>query len=795
MKVTLNWLKEFVDIDVDTPKLVEMLDLSGTKVESVNRPGEGLSGVIVAEVLNIDKHPNADTLWLVDVRTDSGEQRIVCGASNFVVGDRVPLARVGARLPDITITERKIRGETSHGMLCSGAELGVSRDHSGILVLPPDAELGADIVPTLQLDDTILELEITLNRPDCMSVLGVAREIAALTYQRLRRPRVKLEVASDVSSPVTVRIDDPGGCPRYLARYIEGVKIGPSPQWVASRLLACGVRPISNVVDVTNYALLELGHPLHAFDRAKVTDDTILVRRAGDGERFTTLDGVQRELHPDDLMIADPKGAIAIAGVMGGESSEVSDSTTEVILESAYFDPESVAFTARRHAMRTEASSRFERGMDVEMVPFAAERAAQLMAELAGGRVSSTVADQYPSRIGRRRVRLRPARTNKVLGIEISPGEQAQRLRAVELEVDDAAGGLDVVVPTFRPDITREIDLVEEVGRLHGFHELPSTLPKGSAGGLESQQRAERTLREVLVGFGVYEAVTPSLISPDDVDALGLDPGNPARRMVRTWNPMVADESAMRTTLLPSLLKAVARNQAQRAEGVALFEVARIYEPTDDKLPQEGLVLAGACSGVRRRQEWTGPERSWDFFTAKGLIEGTFEALGVSPPGFTPAKGMPFHPTRGATVCLGTTPLGAVGELHPEICEHFDVAERTLVFELSLAPLFGALPEPVQVTELARFPSAFLDIAVVVDEDIAAGKVQRVIEQAGSPEVASVRLFDVYRGEQVAAGKKSLAFALELRSESKTLTDSEALAVRERILPALQERTGGTIRT
>ena len=795
MKVTLNWLREFVDIDVDTPKLVEMLDLSGTKVESVNRPGEGLSGVIVAEVLNIDKHPNADTLWLVDVRNDSGEQRIVCGVRNFAVGDRVPLARVGAQLPGITITERKIRGETSQGMLCSGAELGVSRDHSGILVLPPDAELGADIVPTLELDDTIFELEITLNRPDCMSVLGVAREVAALTDKGLRRPKVKLEAASDVSSPVTVRIDDPKGCPRYLARYIEGVKIGPSPQWMATRLLACGVRPISNVVDVTNYALIELGHPLHAFDRANVSDHTILVRRARTGERFTTLDGVERELHPDDLMIADPKGAIAIAGVMGGEDSEVSEETTDVILESAYFDPESIAFTARRQGMRTEASSRFERGMDVEMVPFAAERAAQLMAELAGGRVSATVVDQYPTRIERRKVRLRPARTNRMLGIEISPAEQAQRLRSVELVVDEATGGLEVVVPTFRPDIAREIDLVEEVGRLHGFHELPSTLPKGAAGGLEAQQRAERRLREVLVGFGVYEAVTPSLISPEDVDALGLDPGNPARRMVRTWNPMVADESAMRTTLLPSLLKAVARNRAQRAEGVALFEVARIYEPTDDQLPQEGLVLAAAFSGLRRRQEWTGPARSWDFFAAKGLIEGTFAALGVPPPDFTPAKGMPFHPTRAATVGLGATALGAVGELHPEICEHFDVAERTLVFELSLAPLFDVLPKRVQATELARLPATLLDIALVVDEDTAAGKVQRVIEHAGSPEVTSVRLFDVYRGEQIAAGKKSLAFALELRSETKTLTDEEALAVRDRILPALQERTGGTIRT
>ena len=795
MKVTLNWLREFVDIEVDTDKLVEMLDLSGTKVESVSTPGEGLSGVIVAEVLNIDEHPNADTLTLVDVRTPDGEQRVVCGARNFSVGDRVPLAQVGARLPGMDITERKIRGEVSRGMLCSGAELGVSRDHSGILVLPPDIPVGADVVPALGLDDTLLDLEITLNRPDCMSVLGVAREIAALTGGELRRPRVEAEVATGLSSPVTVRIEDPRGCPRYLTRYIEGIKAGPSPQWMATRLLACGVRPISSIVDVTNYVLLELGHPLHAFDAAKISDHTIIVRRALKDERFTTLDGNARELHPEDLVIADRDGVVGLAGIMGGEDSEVSESTTAIILESAYFDPESVAFTARRQLLRTEASSRFERGMDPAIVPLAAERASSLMAELAGGRISPTVTDEYPAPVERRKLRLRPARTNKLLGIDIPASEQAQRLRSIELVVDNAAGALDVEVPSFRPDLTREVDLIEEVGRLHGFHELPSTLPKGSVGGLEPEQRIERRIRGVLTDLGLYEAVTPSLIALADVEALGLAEGSPALRMVMTSNPMREDESAMRTTLLPSLLKVVARNRAQRAEGVALFEIARIYEPTDDKLPQEGLVLAGAFSGLRRQQEWVAPARPWDFFAVKGLIEATFSALGVATPDFAPAQGSPFHPTRAATVSMGRVPLGAFGELHPDICARFDVAERTLVLELSLAPLISALHERVQVADLARLPATYIDLAVVVDEGVAASKVRDVIVRAGTPELVSVRLFDVYRGEQIEGGKKSLAFALELRSEDKTMTDDDVLAVRARILPALEERTGGIIRT
>ena len=794
MKLTLNWLKEFVDIDVEIPKLVELLDFSGTKVESVTTPGDDLQGVVVAEVLNIEDHPNADTLTLVDVRTDEGEQRVVCGARNFSVGDRVPLARVGAHLPGMTITERKIRGEVSRGMLCSGAELGVSRDHSGILVLAPDADLGADVVAILGLDDTQFELEITLNRPDCMSVLGVAREIAALSGKKLRRPEVKLETATDVSSPVTVRIEDPEGCPRFVARYIEGVKIGPSPQWMATRLLTCGVRPVSNVVDITNYVLLELGHPMHAFDADRVADQSIVVRRAHKGERFTTLDGVERDLQTDDLLITDGSKPIGLAGIIGGEESEVSDFTTNVILESAYFDPDSIAFTARRQNLRTEASARFERGMDFEMAPIASARAAQLMIELSGGRVSATVVDEYPKRIQRHKVRLRPANTDRLLGITIPPAEQAERLRSIEMDVSDATGALDVLVPTFRPDVTREVDLIEEVGRLHGFEELPSTLPKGGAGGLDPDQRAERKLRQVLADLGVYEAVTPSLISPEDIEKLDLDESNPARRMVEVANPMVEDERAMRTTLLPSVLKAVALNQARRAQGIALFEIARIYEPTHDVLPQEGLVLAGAFSGLRRDQEWTGPALPWDFFGVKGVLEAALVGLGLEGLGFVLAKGKPFHPTRAATVSLGSAALGAVGELHPDVCERFDVAERTLVFELSLAPVFEALHGRVQLREPSRYPAAYIDLAVVVDDGVAAAKVQDVINRAGSPEVVSVRLFDVYRGEQVGEGKKSLAFALELRAEDGTMTDDEALEVRDRILPALQERTGGTIR-
>lgn len=795
MKVTVGWLKEFVDFDLPVEELVERFDLSGTKVETVNSPGAEVSGVVVAEVLRIDQHPNADNLTLVEVKLDGdATQRVVCGARNFSVGDRVPLARVGSRLPGMEITERKIRGELSAGMLCSGMELGVTRDHSGILVLPPDSPLGQDVVETLRLDDTIIEFEITLNRPDCMGVVGVAREVAALTGGKLKVPELDLETVPDLESPVQVRIEDREACPRFTARYIDGVRVAPSPHWMATRLLACGVRPISNVVDITNYVMLELGHPLHAFDAAKVNDQTIVVRRARATERLRTLDGVDRELHPDDLLIADPRGAIGLAGVIGGETSEVSDSTSSVLLEVAYFDPSTIAFTTRRHALRTEASARFERGMDPATPPIASARAAQLLSELAGGRVSSVLVDEYPRPVERERIRLRPSRTNKILGITISPREQVERLRSIELEVEEAGDALEVTVPGFRPDLAREIDLVEEVARLHGLQELPSTLPPGAAGGLDRPQRAERLVRTALATLGLYEAWTPSLGSPHDLDMLGLDEEHPARRTIAPSNPMSEDESVLRTTLLPSLLRALARNQARHIPDVALYEVARVYERSDDVLPQEALVLASAMSGDRSPKTWNRPAVPWDFFAGKAIIEALADVLRLPPLGYDSVSGMPFHPTRAASIVLGDTPVGVLGELHPDVCERFDVAEGTVAFELSLAPLFAALPERVQVEQPSKLPSTYMDLAVVVDEAVAAADVQGIIERAGAPEVTAVRLFDLYRGEQIEAGKKSLAFALELSHPDRTMTDEEAAAVRDRILPALQERTGAQLR-
>jgi phenylalanyl-tRNA synthetase beta chain len=797
MKISLNWLSDYVELDVATNKLVELLDLSGTKVDAVDTPGRSITGVVVAEVVSMRPHPNADNLRMVEVMLDGDRaEEVVCGASNFSPGDRVPLATVGARLPELEVGERKIRGEISRGMLCSGMELGVSKDHTGILVLPPDAPLGEDVVSTLGLDDTILDLGITPNRPDCMSHVGMAREVAALLGKELRLPEVDLKPFDEARSPVQIRVEDERACPRYLARYVDGISVGPAPQWMATRLLACGLRSISNVVDITNYVLLETGHPLHAFDAALVADNTIVVRRAGPGERLTTLDGQQRALVEDDLLIADPHRVLGLAGVMGGVDSEVGEGTSAVILEAAYFDPDTIAFTARRHQLRTEASARFERGADPEVIPFAAARAAQLLADHAGGRVAPQERDVYPRPIERAQVILRCARTNALLGTQVPAEDQAGHLRSIGLEVEAVDDGLVVTVPTRRPDLAREIDLVEEVARLHGLDRLPSTLPSGPAGGLTPNQAAERRLRSILAALGAWEVWTPSLISPRDLDALGLPPEHPARSAVMTANPMTEDESVMRTTLVPSLMKAVARNQAQRVEGIALFEVARVYlRAGSEPLAQESLALAAVFAGKRHPQRWLGAAVEWDFFGAKGIVEAALSSMGMAGLRFSPVKAMPFHPTRAASIALGPDAVGGLGELHPDVCARFDVAPGAVALELALPRLFDAIPGRVEPEELARFPATLIDLAVVVDERIAAGAVQEVIRRAGAPEVVSVRLFDVYGGQQVPEGQKSLAFGLELRLGDRTMTDEEAMAVRDRILPAIEERTGGKLRS
>jgi phenylalanyl-tRNA synthetase beta chain len=797
VKFSVKWLQEFIPIDVPVERLAELLSHSGSKVESIDKPAKEIGGVVVSEVLDITPHPDADNLTLVEVKVDGRTtQRVVCGAQNFSVGDRVPLAQVGARLSGMEVKERTIRGQPSRGMLCSPAELGVSRDNSGILVLPPDAALGEDVSALLGLDDTIIELEVTPNRGDCMGMVGIAREVAALLGHELKIPDWDAAAQENVENPLTVDIRDPKGCSRFAARYVSGVSSAPSPVWMQSRLLALGVRPISNIVDVSNYVMLETGHPSHAFDAARIDGATLIVRRAADGEELTTLDGQPRRLHPDDLVVADPDRALGIAGVMGGLDSEVSNETTDVVVEAARWDPASIAYTTRRHLLRTEASARFERGADPEMPPVAAARAAHLIAELAGGSVAARVVDEYPTPWRPARITLRPARTNAVLGFAVPADAQASHLKSVGFHVAETDGTIDATVPSFRSeDVTREIDLIEEVARLAGFNRLPVTLPPGRAGALEPEQAAERRMRRVLTGLGMAEAWTSSFGSQAELDALGIERDHPARRMVQVANPTSDDEPALRTTLLPGLLRSAARNVAQHASSIALYEIARTYEPSTSILPRETLAAGGVFSGTRGGTSWRKAPEPWDFFGAKGVLEKAVEAMEIDGLGFAPAKTMPFHPARAASVALGATSIGLLGELHPVVCDRFSVPEGTVAFELSLVRLFARLPERVKVEELSRFPAVYVDLAVVVGDGVPAARVEDVIREAGAPEVVGTRLFDVYKGEQVPRGHKSLAYALELRSRERTLKDEDVQIVLRRILSSLEERTGARLRT
>jgi phenylalanyl-tRNA synthetase beta chain len=678
-------------------------------------------------------------------------------------------------------------------MLCSASELGVSKDHSGILVLPPDSELGGDVVKLLQLDDTIFELEITPNRPDCMSLIGVAREVAALTGNDLKVPETGLTTAQ-AECPATVDVMDPGGCPRFLLRYIEGVKIGPSPSWMATRLLQAGVRPISNVVDVTNYVMLETGQPMHAYDADLITDQAFIVRRAQAGERVKTLDGVERSLDQRDLLISDPKRPLGLAGVMGGEDSEVTARTSRVILEAAAFEKTTISYTSRRHGLRTEASARFERGSDAEGIPFAAARAARFIAETSGGKVAERTPDAYLGPVERPVVTLRPGRTSRMLGLKISPEEQIARLRSIGLSVTERTERFEVEIPSFRPDLTREADLVEEVARLVGFEKLPTTLPPGRAGGLDERGTLERRLRRSLVGLGMHEVWTSSFIGKEALEKLDLSLDHPARTTVDLENPMVENESALRTTLMPALLDACAYNMARRAAGASLFEIARVYEPTRETLPREASVLCAVFSGERSAGGWRGDPEMWDFFSAKGVIEAAMMGLGAPRPATQTVNGMPFHPTRGAALTIGDQVAGVLGEVHPDVCARFDVPEGTILCEVALSTVLSNLGSKKIVEEVPRFPANYIDLAVVVDERVAAARIEELIRKAGAPQVTSVQIFDLYVGEQIPNGKKSLAYALELRVPDRTLTDEEAAKVRDRIVLVLRERAQAELR-
>jgi phenylalanyl-tRNA synthetase beta chain len=799
MLVPLSWLADYVVIDRDADSLAAALTSAGLKVEAIHRPGADIEGVVVGEVTAIMPHPNADKLLVVEVTTGVSARRIVCGAHNFKVGDKVPVALPGARLPgDVTIGRAIIRGEVSEGMLCSARELGVADDHSGILVLPPDAELGAEVTKVLGLDDVILDIEVTTNRPDAMSLLGIAREVAAITGGHVTFPALRMNRPTPGSPPVEelaqVTVEDPAGSPRYLARVITGVTPGPSPEWVAKRLTAAGVRPISNVVDATNYALLVTGHPMHAFDLDTLSGSKIVVRRAAEAETLVTIDGVTRELVADDLVIADAEAPVALAGIMGGRDTEVSDSTTRILLESAYFDPASVLRSSKRHGLRSEASARFERGADPNNVPYAAELASALIQEWAGGESAPGAIDVYPEPVEPWSLILRPQRVNEVLGTDLSVEEMVDDLRRLGLNPLVEDGLIRVTVPTRRPDLRAEWDLIEEIARLTGYDRIPSRIPSGArVGGLNRPQRLQRRVRNLLAGAGLFEAVTTAMIGPADLDRMGYPPEHPDRAALRVTNPLTVDESILRPSLLPGLVASAARNVARRNLAVRLFEVGRCFVPRETNLlPEEPLRLGIVLHGPTP-QEWHTPSRELDFFDLKGIVELLMEGLRIDYT-FGPTTRDPFTPGRTAALVAPGGAFGTIGELKAATAERYGFTNRVVAAELELGRLLELARDPGEAKEPPRFPPVLLDLAVVVPEAVEAAEVTELARAAGGSALAEVRIFDVYRGEQAGAGRKSLALSLTFLRPDRTLTQDEAVAARDAIAAALRSRLGAEVR-
>jgi phenylalanyl-tRNA synthetase beta chain len=776
MKAPLSWIREFTPVEAGADELARRLPIAGLQVEEVIRTGSGIEGVVVGRVLEINEIPGATKIIHVTVDAGDGPREIVCGARNFAVGDLVPVAVPGARLPSgMEIARREMHGKVSDGMLCSALELGVSDDHSGILVLEGEHKLGQDVREALALDDEILDIDITPNRPDLLSVAGIAREIAALYELPFAIPTPELRhdgPAADEAA--SVRVEDAKGCPRYLARIISGVRVAPSPWWMQRRLLACGMRPISGPVDVTNYVLLERGHPLHAFDLAALRGRAVVVRKPRKSEqRFTTLDGAERTLSKEDLVICDAEGPVAVAGIMGGASSEVGESTTEILLESAYFSPERVLRTARRLGLRTEASVRFERGADPEAVPHAAERAAALLAEVSGGSVARGTIDVYPKTIKSKPIRLRVARTNELLGVTIPAPEMASSLRPLGCVVEaQTRTALRVLPPTFRPDLRTEIDFVEEIARRYSYDRLPTTLPSsGRAGGLSRDQQLRRLARRLLLASGLSEAHTLSMLPPRFPDRLALPLDHPWRNTLGIANPLSEEESVLRPSLLPGLLLAAARNVARRNTTVALFEIGAVFIPTEAELPDEPLRAAWLLTGPAP-DGWHGTHRALDLFDAVGALERLLEGLGVSGVTREAIDVSPLHPGRTARLAIGGLEIGVVAELHPRAARALDLADRVAVGEVDLAPLFAAARE-AEPGGLPRFPPVSRDLALLVPSETPATAVREAVRVAAGDLLEDIAIFDVYRGAEIGADRASLAFSLSFRHPDRTLTDAE----------------------
>jgi phenylalanyl-tRNA synthetase beta chain len=800
MKATLRWLREFVDVEWEAGDLADRLTHLGLEC-TVEERGV-LEGVVVGEVVEVKPHPGAERLKLCRVNLGSDVASVVCGAPNTRVGNKYPMALVGAHLPgDKLIAATEIRGARSEGMLCSEAELDVGEDASGLWDLPSELAPGTRLDQALDLVDWVFEFDLTPNRGDCLSILGLSYEIAALADGQVRLPELSLaESGLPIEDRFEIILRDPDLCPRYVARLVEGTRLGPAPLWMRRRLQLVGIRPINNLVDVTNYVMWELGQPLHAFDLDLLEEGRIVVQRAKVGETFVSLDGQERRLTDDMLMIWDGVKPVAVAGVMGGENSEVGPRTRNVLIESALFNPTNVRRTAKALGMATEASRRFERGIDPEGCPRAADRAARLMAELSGASIAPGRIDAYPWPVSPQRIRLRPAKVNGLLGMKLPEQEIRSSLERLGLEVKATeTEAMEVIAPPRRGDLTREVDLIEEVARLQGFDQVPTTLPRTSAIA-RTQDRGlqiESLVREILVGYGFYEIITYAFMDVRAESRLGMRAGLVQHSTVTLLNPIRQDQSMMRTTLLPGLLETVLQNFNRKNPNLRLFEVGRVYLPSKGELlPREARRLALAVSGARYPEHWSTARENVDVFDLKGVLQGLTESLQVADIRFVPAAAGYLREGSSMRLEVGGAAVGFLGELSPAVMAAWDLPAPAFVAEVDFEALVESACLKRSFRPLPRFPEVARDLSVLVDEGVSAGDVLGEVRRAEPAWLQDVYLYDIFTGgEHIPFGKKSLTFRLRYRSLERNLTDEEVNEQQQKVIELLSKRFGARLRS
>ncbi|HAA25639.1 MAG TPA: phenylalanine--tRNA ligase subunit beta [Ruminiclostridium sp.] len=792
MKAPISWLRDYVDINKDVKEYAKAMTLSGSKVEGIEDLGASIEKVVVGKIVSMRPHPDADKLQIAEVDIGTQTLQVVTGAPNVKAGDYIPLALPGARLPGGEIKAAKLRGVESFGMMCSIDELNLTRDYLpdapeyGVYVFNNSPEIGKDIKEVLGLEP-VVEFEITSNRPDCYSILGLARESAAALNSAFRKPviTVKEEGNGKASDYVSVSIENPELCARYAARVVTDVKVEPSPLWMQRRLAAAGMRPINNIVDITNYVMLELGQPMHAFDLKCIKGNHIIVRTARKDEKIVTLDGQLRELDPSMLVIADKERAVALAGIMGGENSEVLPDTTTLLLESANFNGASVRLTSKKVGIRSEASSRFEKGLDIENAITAINRAAQLIEELGAGKVVPGIVDCNPVRPEQVKIKLNPGNVNRLLGTDIDPGWMLDLFEKLEFGVDRET--MMLTVPSFRPDIKREADLAEEVARFFDYNNIVPTLLPGKTttlGRKTFSQKMDDFIIEQMLSSGLYETYTYSFTSPKVFDKLNLPGDDKLRNAVVITNPLGEDFSIMRTTTIPQMLEVINTNYNRKVEEGRFFEISYVYLPREEEmLPDEKKILTIGMYG------------NTDFYDIKGIVEQLILRMNIQNAEFIAERNNPvFHPGKTARVVIGDETAGYVGEIHPDVADNFECPYDTYIAVLEIKTLVENADMVRDYKPLPRYPAVSRDIAVLINDDVTVSDIEKALKRKGGEYLEEIRLFDVYKGEQVPEGKKSVAYTLVFRSLERTLVDDEVNRAVEDMLNELKTEFGAVLR-